>query len=74
MTDEKIIYWEQTNTHIPQRKRECCWETTNIHSNNNSTNPEIMGELPSSRKDEGILEDADTAIEGATVEVQAEAM
>ena len=34
----------------------------------------MMGELPSSRKDKGILEDADAATEGAAVEVQSEAM
>ena len=34
----------------------------------------MMEELPSSRKDEGILEDADAATEGDAVEVQVEAM
>ena len=32
---------------------------------------EMMEEFPSSREDEGILEDADAAAEGAAVEVQA---
>ena len=34
----------------------------------------MMEELPSSREDEGILEDADATTEGAAVEVQAGAM
>ena len=34
----------------------------------------MMEELPSSRKDKGILEDADAATEGAAVEVQADAI
>ena len=62
MTSEANIYWGQTNTQIPPRKRKCCWGTTNLHANNNVNIPDMMGELPSSREDEGILEDADATI------------
>ena len=72
MTSEIIIYWGQTNTQIPPRKQECCWGTTNLHANNNVNIPDMMGELPSSREDEGILEDTDAATEAAAVGVQAE--
>ena len=71
---ETFVYWVQTNTQIPQRKRECCWGTTNLHANNNVNNPEMMGGLPSSSEYGGFLGDADAATEGAAVGVQAEAM
>ena len=74
MTQETIIYWEQTNTQIPHRKREYFWGTINLHANNNVIKPEMMEELPLSRKYEGILEDAEAAAEGAAVEVHTESM
>ena len=45
----------------------------NPHVNNNVINSEIMEELPSSRKDGGILEDVDAMKEWVAVKVQPEA-
>ena len=61
------------NNQTLQRKQEYYWGTINLHVKNNVINPEMMEELPSSREDEGILEDVDTTTEGGAVEVQAEA-
>ena len=59
------------NNQTLQRKQEYYWVTINLHVNNNVINPEMMEELPSSREEEGILEDMDVTTEGAAVEVQA---
>ena len=65
------------NRPIPRHHRESkitTGGTINLHANNNVINPEMMEELLSSRKDEGVLEDADAETERAAVDVQAEAM
>ena len=71
MTQVKIIYWEQTNTQTPQRKKEYHWGPINLHANNNVINPDMMEDLPSSKEEEGIMEDADATTEVSAVEVQA---